>query len=248
MTEDTTVVALAFLLLFVAIMFVYTARVKAGKIPYLRRIRAFDALKGFSSRAIEAGRPLHLTLGSGSMANQSTADSLAGLSVLEHLAKQAAVTRIPPTVTMANPTVMLFAQNTLRAAWKENNSTATPVSKNVRYVAPQPAAYAAGVMSMLNTDKPEATAMVGQFGDEYLLMGESAALRGVSQVAGASNPNTLPFIYVSADESLLGEEMYAAGAYLQKTPSHIGSLLAQDTMRWAIGLVILGGVVIASLG
>lgn len=248
MTQDTTLLASAFLLLFVAVMFVYMAQVRAGKTPHFRRIRAFDALKSFSSRAIEAGRPLHLTMGSGSMANQSTADSLAGLSVLEHLAKQSAVTRIPPTVTMANPTVMLFAQNTLRSAYKENNNTDTGASKNVRYVAPQPSAYAAGVMSMLNADKPEATAMVGQFGDEYLLMGETAALRGVSQVAGASNPNTLPFIYVSADESLLGEEMYAAGAYLQKHPSHIGSLLAQDTMRWVIGLIILGGVLIASLG
>ena len=149
---------------------------------------------------------------------------------------------------MSNPTVMLFAQNSLRAAYKENNNTDVGASQNVRYVAPQPSAYAAGVMSMLNTDKPEATAMVGEFGDEYLLMGESAALRGVSQVAGASDPNTLPFVYVSADESLLGEEMYAAGAYLQKHPSHVGSLLAQDTMRWVVGLVILGGVLIASLG
>ena len=248
MTQDSSVMALAFLLLFVALMFVYMARVRAGKLPYLRKIRAFDALKGFSSRAIEAGRPLHLTLGSGSTANQTTADSLAGISVLEHLSKQAAVTRIPPTVTMADPTVMLFAQNTLRAAYKENNNSDVGATQNVRYVAPQPSAYAAGVMSMLNTDKPEATAMVGKFGDEYLLMGESAALRDISQVAGASDPNTLPFVYVSADEALLGEEMYAAGAYLQKSPAHIGSLLAQDTMRWVIGAVILVGVVLASLG
>ena len=62
-----------------------------------------------------------------------------------------------------------------------------------------------------------------------------------------NNPNTLPFIYASADETLLGEEIYAAGAYLQQKPTHIGSLLSQDTMRWIVAGVILVGIIVASL-
>jgi hypothetical protein len=84
--------------------------------------------------------------------------------------------------------------------------------------------------------------MVGHFGDEYLLMGEVAARREVAHVGGSSNPNALPFIYLSADQTLMGEEIYAAGAYLQQRHSHIGSLMAQDAIRWLIVFTIFGGI------
>jgi hypothetical protein len=117
----------------------------------------------------------------------------------------------------------------------------------VRWLAPQPAAYAAGVMNILDKPTVTATVMTGNFGDEYLLMGETAARRSLSHVGGSSNPNTLPFIYTSAQETLLGEEMFAAGAYLSKIPSHIASLLTQDLARWLIILLILGSVGLNSL-
>ena len=53
----------------------------------------------------------------------------------------------------------------------------------------------------------------------------------------------LPFVYATADEMLVGEEMYAAGAYLSEKPWHISCLLAQDWMRWAIVLAIIGLVI-----
>jgi hypothetical protein len=153
-----------------------------------------------------------------------------------------------PIVSMADPTVMLFAQNVVRSAQANKPYDLETGYRQVRWIAPQPAAYAAGVMSLLSLDDVEANVMVGAFGDEYLLMGETAARRNIAHIGGASNPNTLPLIYVSAQEALFGEEIYAAGAYLQRRPSHIGSLLAQDTLRWGIALAILGGVVISSLG
>jgi hypothetical protein len=181
------------------------------------------------------------------MADVTTADSLAGLSLLNYLADQSRLTGIHPVVSMANPTVMLFAQNVLRAA-QDNTPAAEAAYRSVRWIAPQPAAYAAGVMSLLSLDQVEANVMIGDFGDEYLLMGETAARRGISHIGGASDPNVLPFIYASAQEPLLGEEIYATGAYLQKRASHIGSLLAQDMIRWLVALVILGGVLAASVG
>jgi hypothetical protein len=181
------------------------------------------------------------------LANETTADSLAGLAVLNYLAEQAATTGVPPTISMADPMVMLFAQNALRAAHAAVPEQAEEAYRHVQWIAPQPAAYAAGVMNLLNINKAGANVMLGHFGDEYLLMGETAAQRGMAQVGGASNPNTLPFVYVTAQEALLGEEIYAGGAYLQKRPAHLGSLMAQDTMRWLVALLVLGGIIIASL-
>jgi hypothetical protein len=245
-TREPVVWAAAFLLIFVGLLYYFTGRVAAGHRPVLRRIQAFEALKGFTGRAIEAGRALHLSLGVGSVANETTADSLAGLTVLNYLAKQAAITGVPPTVSMADPTVMLFAQNALRAAYADDPQGAEEAYRHIHWLAPQPAAYAAGVMNLLSLGQTEATVMVGNFGDEYLLMGEAAARRNLGHIGGASNPNTLPFIYASAEETLMGEEIYAAGAYLEQWPSHLGSLLTQDTLRWLIFLFIIIGILAAS--
>lgn len=247
MTQGMVTLAALSLLVFAGFILYFTARVQRGRGPALRQIRAFEALKGMMGRAVESGRMLHLSLGVGGMANETTADSLAGLAVLNHVADQSAATGVSPTISMADPTVMLFAQNALRAAYRDDRDGAERAYHNVRWIAPQPAAYAAGVMNILSLDEVEANVMVGKFGDEYLLMGETAARRGLAHVGGTSDPNTLPFIYASADETLLGEEIYAAGAYLQKRPGHIGSLAAQDAMRWLVALFILGGIVLASL-
>jgi len=239
--------ALVFLLIFVAAIYFFTLRARDGRPPLLRRIRAFDVLKSLPGQAVEAGRDLHLSLGVGSLVNETTADSLAGLAVLDYLAGQAEATGATPAISMSDPVVMLFAQNAVRAAHATDADQAEEAYRQIRWVAPQPAAYAAGVMNILNLDRPEANVMVGSFGDEYLLMGETALQRGITQVGGTSNPNTLPFVYATAKDALLGEEIYAAGAYLQKCPAHLGSLAAQDLMRWLVALFILGGIVIASV-
>lgn len=239
--------AVVFLLIFMAAIYFFTLRARSGRTPILRRIQAFEMLKGLPGRAIEAGREVHLSLGVGSVVNETTADSLAGLAVLDYLAQQAAATGVSPAISMADPTVMLFAQNALRAAHANDDERAEEAYRNIRWMASQPAAYAAGVMSLLNIDRVEANIMVGNFGDEYLLMGETAAQQDIAHIGGTSNPNTLPFIYASAQETLLGEEIYAAGAYLQKRPGHLGSLAAQDMMRWLIALLILGGIILASV-
>lgn len=235
------------LLLFVMVLYYATVRVKAGRVPLLRRIAAFDAIKGSTARSIEAGQQVHLSLGLGGMSNETTADSLAGLAVLRYLARQSAAAGILPTVTMANPMVMLFAQNIRRAAHRDDPKGAEESFQTTRWIALQPAAYAAGVMNILDQDNVKANVMIGTFGDEYLLMGETASRRGLAHIAGTSVPSTLPFMYASADETLFGEEIYATGAYLEKHPFHLGSLVAQDTFRWLIGLLILVSTLIASV-
>jgi hypothetical protein len=81
--------------------------------------------------------------------------------------------------------------------------------------------------------------MVGSFGDEYLLMGEAGARQGVHQVVGSADPQTLPFVYASADETLVGEEIFAGGAYTSRLPIQVASLLTEDLARWFVVLAIV---------
>jgi hypothetical protein len=142
---------------------------------------------------------------------------------------------------------MLFAQNVVRTTHADSLAGVEEAVRQIRWIAPQPAAYVAGVMNILDSEEVDGTVMVGKFGDEYLLMGETAARHGMAHIGGTSDPNTLPFIYASAQETLLGEEIYAAGAYLENNPAHVASLVAQDGIRWVIALIIIGGVLVATL-
>jgi hypothetical protein len=121
--------------------------------------------------------------------------------------------------------------------------------QGVRMLAQQdPLAFAVASDALNEDVRILNTTSVGAWGQEYLLLGESQRRRGVESVAGATNPEALAVMSVSADHTLVGEEIYAAGAYIHGRPQHIASLLAQDTLRLIlIGLIILG-VLLASIG
>mgnify|MGYP000940665637 FL=1 len=110
-------------------------------------------------------------------------------------------------------------------------------------MAPDPITYASGVMGILSREDVLANIMNGAFGDEYLLIGETGVRKGIHQVVGTGNPQALPFMMATSDEVLIGEEMFASGAYLSKLPGHIASLLVQDWMRVLIVIVIVAGII-----
>jgi len=213
----------------------------------LRSIPAFNALQGVTARAIETGKAVHIALGLGGITGDVTADSLAGLSTLEYLADQSAAAGVPPIVTIADPTLLPLARDVIRRPFVTGQEEGDNATRQVRWIAPEPAAYAAGVMGVLGVEAVDANVMIGGFGDEYLLMAEAARRRKITQIGGASDPNVAPFVFATADQMLIGEEMYAAGAYLAHKPWHIGSLLAQDFIRWAVVLVVAALVVINTL-
>ncbi len=237
---------LAWLLFFLPVMLFATSRIRAGRVVNLRPLAGFDALRGLSAQAAESGQTLHISLGVGGVSGEDTAATLAGLTVLDYLAKQGATFDAPPTVTVADPTLLPVAQDVLRHAYARQGDMENYDPKQVRLISPEPIAYAAGVMDMLGHEPLAANIMIGNFGPEYLLMGEVGAKKGISQIGGATNPQTLPFVLASADQVLIGEEMFAGGAYLASLPAHIGSLVAQDVMR-LLGVMIIVLLVLARL-
>ncbi len=125
----------------------------------------------------------------------------------------------------------------------------TPPIPNVYAVTANDAfAYAAGTMQLLNDHKVVANVMVGRFGNEFLLLAETGARQNLVQIGGTSSTTALPFFYSSVTHPLIGEEIYAGGAYLSEKPAHIGSLLAQDLMRWALVVGMAAAIVLKTVG
>lgn len=220
--------------------------------PRLRAIPAYDSLKKLMSRAAETGQAVHVSAGTGGVSGPRTADTLAGLNTLEFLADRAANSDIPPLVTVTEPTAFPAALDQLRRAYERQGYPEEFRLDQARYIAPpvngSAVPYAAGVMDILGHEPIAANVMVGAFGDEYLLMTEPPAQNNILQVGGTANPNVLPFTYLTMSEPLLGEEIYAAGAYLLERVGHYTSLLAQDVFRVVLVLVVIGVVIARSLG
>lgn len=235
-------ITILIVLLSVPFLFYALSRVRAGHKPRLRPLPAFDALSGMNSRAAESGQILHVGLGTGGISGPDTALSLAGLTVLEHLANQAALVESRLIVTVADPTLLPAAQNILRRAYARQARSGIFAPSQVRLLAPDPVAYAAGVMDILEGENPLANVTIGAFADEYLLIGETGAKKGVEQVAGTDDPAALAFMHVTADETLIGEEIFAAGAYLDGNPESVAGLMVQDWWRYLVVLFIVAGV------
>ena len=237
----------ALLLPFFPLLLILNRMVRERGSPPLRPIPGYDALDEYVGQATESGRSLHISMGTGGVGTGETAESLAGVYVLERIAAQAAASGLKPIVTMSDPSLLPVAQDVLRNAYAVLGYQEEYDPTCVRFISSDKVAYSAGVTDILDHSDVAANIMVGSFGDEFLLMSEVGARRELGQVGGATSPQILPFVYASVDHSLIGEEIFAAGAYLLKKTSHIASLATQDWLRTAIIVAIVIGILLRSL-
>jgi hypothetical protein len=247
LTILTTIVAVLLLVFVSLLLWLFTWRARGGARYPLRRIAAFEAMRGFMDTIAERGKRVHLSLGSAGVGGGQTVAVTAGLAVLRHIAERGASLETSPIVTVADPVLLLVAQDALYRAHERMGHATQYRSTDVQLVAPDPAAYAIGAQAVISDPGVDANVMVGSFGDEYLLMGEAGAQRGIVQVVGSNAVNVHPFMISTADHVLLGEEMFAAGAYLSGDLDQVASLRVQDVLRVAIAVTIVLGIVVKTL-
>ncbi len=244
---------LVLFLLFLPLFFFAQWAVKRGIKLSLRPIAGYAVLKGLPGRSAEAGEPVHLSLGTSGVGDKFTADTAAALNILEYLAERGAISANPPIVTCSHPTTLPVAKDLMRRAYRRQGYPEEYDPARTRLIAPDPFlgtqgqggafAYAAGAMHLLSHQKLVANVMVGHFGDEFLLLGEVGARQNLTQIGGTSSERVLPFVNATMTHPLIGEEIYAGGAYLSDKPAHLGSLFAQDVIRW----FLVAGTVVAIL-
>ncbi|MGB2989857.1 MAG: DUF6754 domain-containing protein, partial [Candidatus Zixiibacteriota bacterium] len=117
----------------------------------------------------------------------------------------------------------------------------------VYYLTDDQFGYAAALDGLFLREKPAAVFLMGQFYAESLILAETANSVGAIQIAGTAMPSQLPFFVAACDYTLIGEELFAASAYLSKDPKLLGSLKGQDVGKFIFLLVILVGVVFLTL-
>ena len=83
------------------------------------------------------------------------------------------------------------------------------------------------------------------FTAESLILAETGAISGAVQIAGTDAVAQLPFFVTACDYTLIGEELYAASAYLSREPLLLGALKGQDMGKIAVVVLLIVGSILA---
>jgi len=233
------------LILFFAFVLYFIQRAKKGESLFVRRIAGLDAIEEAAGRAAEMGKPILYISGIEDMDNLQT---VASMIILGNVAELVASYDVPLLVPICVPFVLTVAEESVKQGYVKAGRPEAYNPNNVKYLTQEQFAYAAGVSGIMLREKPAANFMFGSFFAESLLMAETGFSTGAIQVAGTANIHQLPFFVVACDYTLIGEELYAASAYLSREPKLLGSLKGSDLAKFLIMIILLLGVVLESFG
>lgn len=233
----------AIVMLIIVWIFILGGMERAKKqLPSFRTLSGLDALPEMVGRAAEMDKPVHFTTGLGSLTGTVAPQLVAGLAVLAHVTELCADYGVEIIYSVYQPQVMPIAAELMKAAYiKVGKPEEFQPEESIRFLSDAQFAYAAAVQGIAERERPAANIMVGPFYAESMLFSETFARIGAIQLAGTARGYQIPFFAIICDYVLIGEEIYAAGAYLSRDPLQSGTIRGQDFGKAvAIILMILG--------
>lgn len=226
-------------LLFSALTLFFVQAAKRGRKLYIRQLAGIAAVDEAIGRATEMGKPILYLLGSGTASGIAT---IASYAILGRVAKKTAEYRTRLMVPCKDPVVMTVAQETVKAAYSEAGQPDAYEEDSVFYITSMQFAFVAAVSGIMLREKPATNFYMGSFYAESLFLAETGADAGSIQISGTEQVAQIPFFVVATDYTLIGEELFAASAYLGKDPLLLGALKAQDYAKAILMGILLAGV------
>lgn len=222
----------------------FTFHAQRGKELFIRRISGLSALEDAVGRATEMGRGVLYIPG---IMDMDDIQTIAGVTILGHVAKKTAEYDTPLYAPMTRSFVMSVAQEIVKQAYLEKGRPDAFRPDRINYMTDDQFGYVAGVGGIMMRDKPAACFYLGTFYAESLILAETGNSIGAIQIAGTAEPSQIPFFVAACDYTLIGEELFAASAYLSKNPKEVGSLKGQDISKIIIIAFVIVGTVLMSI-
>jgi hypothetical protein len=232
-------------MLFFAFVLGFIVFAQKGRQMFVRRIPGIDAIEEAIGRATEMGRAVLYVPG---IADIDDIQTMASLTILESVAKMTAKYETPIVVPTNYPVVFTLAQEMVKNGYISAGRADAYDPNAVRYVTTEQFAYVAAVNGIMLRDRPAANIYLGAFYAESLLLAETGFATKAIQVAGTAQVAQLPFFVVACDYTLIGEELYAASAYLSREPRLLGSLKGSDAMKVILIAIIVVGCILETVG
>lgn len=222
--------------------------------PTIRKIAAFDAIEEAIGRAVELGRPVHLTPGTGSLTNiESGPGLLAGLAVVEFAAKKCIELEQPFMISIGSSDAIALTEQLIKQAYQVVGKGDEFNPDVIRYYPGRDTignslAFTNSVQGILSRHKPATNIMVGPFYGEQIALGEVAARGGAIQICGTQSLTQTSVMAAISDYILIGEDIFAAGAYVSQDPVQIKALVGGDIGKLIAIVLIIIGVIAEILG
>jgi hypothetical protein len=221
----------------------FIQKAKNGDEIYMRPISAMKAMEEAVGRATEMGTSVLYVPG---ISGLDEIDTISGVIILGHIAGMTAEYEADLHVPCCVPIVMEAARESCKESYLKKGRPDLYNDSMVHYVTDDQFAYAAGVNGIMLREKPAAVFYQGKFYAESLLLAETGSSIGAIQIAGTGSSSQIPFFVTACDYVLIGEEFYAASAYLSGSPEMIGSIKGQDYVKLLCMLFILIVVIIST--
>jgi len=223
----------------------FIQRAKAGQKLFIRKIAGMDAVDEAVGRATEMGRKIFYVPGINDMDNVQT---IASMTILGRVAELAAQYDTWLEVPVCRSLVLVTAKEVVKEAYTKVGRPDSFHEDQVHYITDDQFGYAAAIDGMVVREKPATIFYMGAFFAESLILAETGNAAGAIQIAGTAMPAQLPFFVTACDYTLIGEELFAASAYLSKEPKLLGSLKGQDYGKAVFLIAIIVGVIMETFG
>jgi hypothetical protein len=233
-----------FTFIFVAFILLNIKRAGAGKSLFIRRIPGLNAIDEAVGRATEMGKPILMVPG---LSDPVNAIAVQAINICSYVTKTAAKFSNPIIMCAYSASMYTLAQEVIRDVYQAEGVPERFDPDSVRFISDRQFAFAAGVSGIIHREQTAATFFLGEFYAESLIFAETANSIGAIQVASSTEATQTPFFIAACDYVLIGDEFYAASAYLTREPVLVGSLVGQDWSKMFAIACILCGVVSQSI-
>ena len=227
---------LIFALVFCIIVGVFIQVAKRRPNLFIRKIGGLEAVDEAIGRSTEMDKPVFFVHGLGGVGGLAT---MAAINILGRVATRAAEHDSRVKVMNSDPIVTAVSQEVVQQSYMQAGRPDAFNPDDVSMVASDQFSYVAAVSGRMVREQPGAIFLLGSFAAESLLLAETGASTGAIQVAGTDSYTQLPFFITTCDYTLIGEELYAASAYLSREPKLLGSLRGQDVGKAFLMIVIV---------
>ena len=216
---------------------------RMGKKLFIRKINGLNAIDEAVGRSAEMGKPLLYSFGMSGFG----IIGLQSLAILSHIVEKSAVYESRVVTAYSDSLLYAAGDEVTRETYENNGVSELYDPGDSRFLSENQFAYTSSVVGVMFRERPASIVYMGYFAGEALILTENGQACGAVQIAGTPETIQVPFFLASCDWTIIGDEYYAAAAYLSGEPTMLGSLVGQDWSKIAILLFIILGFIVTNL-
>jgi hypothetical protein len=240
--------SLLILIIIVGSILYYMFRSIQGNIPKLRRLTAVDTIDEILGRCVEMGKPAFYLMDTVNMDTPSIlAPTVAAFQILSYTARVSARLGAKFFVPVVQGLAYTIASEIVEEAYRaENQLEEYNPTETVMYL--PDGADRMYIINHMWSEEVAGAFLLGSWYHKAVIYTENAARVGAMMLGGTDTTHNIPFLVAICDYSIIGEELYALGAYLSEDVANSSSLAGQDIGKYIATALILLGAILATLG